>query len=344
MICDLKISQDQLQKAVLMGIISHEQSVEIWRLLEQETISTPKFCFVHMLYYFGGLLSIGAVTFFIGLVWETFKGYGLFMISFWLFIIGLYATHILNRKKMIIPAGIMAAFSLVLVPLMIYNLQYALHLAPGQFAGYEKINSLVSAHWVPIEFATLIAGIILFYFYRFNFILLPVSVILWYLSMDLYPMIFKLKLFTFIDQSWFTMLFGLIQLLILIRLDYIMEAKHADKIFWLYLAATITFWGGLSALGWSYNHLGHFIYFLINILMLVVSIILQRRIFAIFAVIGIFGYLSYLSQNSLILPLILILTGFLIIYLATKWSNIENKFIQLYNRYLPRRFRGKLSL
>lgn len=339
MIPDLKINQSLLKKAVDIGIISSEQSDKLWQLFEKEVQNTPQFRIGHVLYYLGGLLSIGAVTFLMGLVWDKLKGLPLLSICAILFIVGLKLTNIFKSKKLIIPSGILASFSLVLVPLMVYNIQYILHMAPDQYSNYENVNYLICARWVPMELVTLIIGVVLFYFYRFNFILLPISVILWYLSMDLYQVIFKLKIFTFTNSSWFSLIFGLIELIFLIKWDYKIESKDSDQTFWLYIAATLTFWGGLSGLNSNYHVLGHFIYLAINLIMLIISVLLQRRIFAVCATVGIFWYLLDITENSIVLPFILIFIGFFIIYAATKWSKIEDSFIKRYNRLLPKRFR-----
>lgn len=343
MVIDLKINQKQLKKAVDEKIITNEQAVMIWQFLEKNNKDVPQLSSGHVLYYFGGLLSIGAVTLLIGLAWDVLKGLPLLVISIFLFLLGLRMTHIFNKKNLVIPAGIMAAFSLVLVPLITYNIQYILHIAPHQIINYVNFNYLIRAYWLPMEIATLIVGIVLFYIYRFNFILFPVSVILWYMSMDLYQMIFKLNVLIPLTASWFSLIFGLIELIAIICWDYMADIKSSDRLFWLYISATITFWGGLCAININYHYTGHFVFLLVNLLMLLTSIILQRKIFAICASIGIFWYFSDLAASSYILPFILICAGIIIIYLATKWSKVEAKFTARYNQYLPKRYRNSLT-
>ncbi len=337
---DLKINLKQLKNAAAEKIITEEQALILWQFLEQKNQDVPQFRAGHVLYYFGGFLSIGAATLWIGNAWDVLKGFPLLIISTFLFLASLIFTHIFKQKNLIIPAGIITAFSLCLVPLITYNIQYIMHIAPSQLINYENFNYLIRAYWLPMEITTLIAGGILFYIYRFNFILFPISIILWYVSMDLYQVIFKLKILGFINAAWFSLVFGLVELIIIICYDYVIDTKNQDRLFWPYIAATLTFWSGLCAINSSYQHIGHFFFLLINLLMLLISVILQRKIFAICATIGIFWYFGNLVTNSYILPFLLIIAGFIIIYLATRWSKVEAKFMTKYNKLLPRRYRS----
>ena len=118
------------------------------------------------------------------------------------------------------------------------------------------------------------------------------------------------------------------------------DEKLAQKLFWLFLFALITFWGGLSAINDSFHTLGHTIYLLINLFLLVIAVILQRRFFAILGAIGVFWYVADLSPNSIWFSLILVATGFLIMLVAYYWSKIEGKLVNNYRGLLPERLRA----
>ena len=251
----------------------------------------------------------------------------------------LLVTNFTYKKSLPIPAGIMATISLVCVPLVVYNLQRVLNLLPDQLTYYEQYHYLVNFYWLPMEFATLGVGVLLYYFYRFGFILFPISITVWYMSMDIYQLLFHFHEFEFINRAWFSLVFGGIELIILIVIDYKINQASSEKLFWLFLFALITFWCGLSFVNDSLPPLGHVLYLFINVILLFISALLKRRIFAIFGAIGVFWYIADLSAKSIWFTLIFIIVGLLIMLVAFYWSKLENKILQSCGRLLPKRFR-----
>lgn len=335
-----KAIEDVLNNAVVSGVVEELQAKKLLELFIADNGYIAKFKFTHLLYYLGGLLAISALTIFIGSNWDNMEGVPLLLISLFLFTGSLLLTNIAFHKGQFIPAGIMAAIALINVPLLVYNVQLLMHLLPQNSSHYKEYHYLVKAAWLPMEFATLLTGIVLFYRYRLGFILFPISITLWYLSMDLFHILSGLSAFDFIARAWFSMFFGGIELIILIYIDYKADEKLAQKLFWLFLFALITFWGGLSAINDSSHILGHTIYLLINLFLLVIAVILQRRFFAILGAIGVFWYVADLSPNSIWFSLILVATGFLIMLVAYYWSKIEGKLVNNYRGLLPERLRA----
>ena len=77
----MQIRQQQLHQAVSRGLISGAQAEALWAMLAEDSQHTPTFRASHVLYYFGGLLAIGAMTLFMNLGWERFGGWGLFFLA-----------------------------------------------------------------------------------------------------------------------------------------------------------------------------------------------------------------------------------------------------------------------
>ena len=73
----VKVTWDSLQDAVREGILSSEQAEALYHHLERQPGSGPAFSFTNILYYFGGLTAIGAMTLFMNLGWEQFGGWGI---------------------------------------------------------------------------------------------------------------------------------------------------------------------------------------------------------------------------------------------------------------------------
>ena len=93
-------------------------------------------------------------------------------------------------------------------------------------------------------YGTLAAGAVLLWRYRFPFMLMPIAVTLWYMSMDLVPFLFG------DGRDWeirkfISLWFGLAMVLLAFWVD--VRSRHSkDYAFWLYLFGVLTFWGGFK--------------------------------------------------------------------------------------------------
>lgn len=337
----MQIDHEDLEAATEKGIISHDQATELWRFWQTERIAVPSFRFTHVLYYFGGLIAISSITLFVTQAWDTLRGWTLFVIACLFFFLGIALTQLFLRKRLTIPAGIMATFSLCIVPLAVYNLQVALGYFPNLNYDYTDYHFLVQWYWYPMEIATLIVGLILLYIYRFPFLVFPIAVTLWYMSMDLVPLIFGMTRYTWDDRTVFSMLFGFVFILFAIYVDLHRNSKNKDYAFWLYLFGVMTFWGGLTSHS-STGELGAFVYCMINVVMIFLSVYFNRRVFAVFGAIGVVIYLSHLAYNvfrdSLFFPIILAFIGILIIIAATQWAKVEDEINKKFEPFIPKAF------
>src|SRR5712691_4007674 len=183
----MNIQRHQIQAAVKQGLINAEQGERLWAFLSEQRRDAPSFSFTHILYYLGGLIAIGAMTLFMNLGWENFGGWGIFFISLAYAGVGLWlADYFIERKRLPIPGGIMATFVVALTPLAIYGLQNAL----GWWSGahpYRDYHYIIDWNWIMMELATLAVGAVMLWRYRMPFLVMPVAVTLWYMSMDLAP-------------------------------------------------------------------------------------------------------------------------------------------------------------
>ncbi len=240
----MNIDKKDLAAAVKAGIINNDQASHLWSFCESRHQHVPTFRFSHMLYYLGGMIAISAVTLFITNAWDKLRGANLLMLSLFLLLLGLSLTQSLIKSRALIPAGIMAAFSLVLVPLAVYNLQIMLGYFPASPFRYSDFNYFINWCWVLMEISTIIAGCFMLYLYRTPFLLFPMSVVLWYMSMDLYPFLFSnpADIFNSADyRANFSIIFGIFMLLGAITVDLKIDSKK-DYSFWLYIFGVMTFW------------------------------------------------------------------------------------------------------
>ena len=241
----MHILPNDLKQASQRGLITAEQAQQLWDFLQTKGENTPQFRFSHLLYYLGGMLAIAAVTLLLTQAWDSLRGVPLFTLSTALFCLGIALTHYFLAKKLAIPAGIMSTFSLALIPLAIYNLQIYAGWLPDHAYHYTDFHEWISWYWVPMELLTLGAGIIMLYVYRFSFLLFLISVMLWYLSMDLYSLLLHLEYDAW--RSSFSMAFGLCVLAGAVYVDFKANTEEPDYAYWLYIFGVLIFWGGTAA-------------------------------------------------------------------------------------------------
>ena len=77
----MKIAKKDLEWAASKGVIDDSQAAALWQALSDRTADHAKFDLIHVAYYFGVLLVIGAMGWFLGTKWEVFGGAGIFAIS-----------------------------------------------------------------------------------------------------------------------------------------------------------------------------------------------------------------------------------------------------------------------
>ncbi|MDN7125344.1 DUF2157 domain-containing protein [Pseudidiomarina sp. 1APP75-32.1] len=339
----MDVTKKKLAEAADKNIISNQQAERLYEFLAAQSQDVPRFSFTHVLYYLGGLIAIGAMTVFMNLGWESFGGPGIVAISIVYAVIGLKVTNSFAAKNLVIPAGICAAFVVCLTPLAIYGFQQWLGVWPDESV-YRDYHRYIKWHWLYMELGTLAVGIIIAWKYKYPFLIMPIAVTLWYMTMDITAMI------SGGDVSWeLRKLVSLFSGLLMIGLAFwvdIRSHKKADYAFWIYIFGVLAFWGGLS-LQSSDSELSKFIYFCINLLMIGVGVLLVRRVFVVFGAIGSACYLGYLAfdvfEDSWLFPIALTVVGLGIIYLGILWQKHEKTITQKSRSLLPAPLREMLE-
>lgn len=184
-----------------------------------------------------------------------------------------------------------------------------------------------------MEVGTILAGLVALRFVRFPFLTFPVAFALWFMSMDLTPLIYGRSDFTWNQRLWVSLWFGLAFLAVSFLVD---RRTRDDYAFWGYLFGTLAFWGGLSLME-SQSEVSKLLYCLINIVLMLISVLLDRRVFIVFGALGVFGYLGHLAytvfKDSLLFPFALSALGLAIIWLGIYYqrhrTRIEGAIVAL---------------
>ncbi len=339
----MKISRNQLGKAAEEGLLSAEQADALFDFLQSQPDPAPVFNFTNILYYFGGLVAIGAMTLFMNLGWEEFGGWGILSISIAYACIGLFLTGKFQRAGHAIPAGICATFVVAITPLAIYGFQQGMGWWPDATT-YHEYHEYIKWHWIYLEFGTLITGAVMAWVYRYPFLVMPVAVTLWYMSMDMAAMLTGGEA-DYEFRAFVSMWFGLLTLCIAFWVD-IRSRKSADYAFWLYIFGVIAFWCGLS-LQHSDSELSKLIYFCINMGLIGIGAVLVRRVFVVFGVLGCAVYFEHLAstifEDSWLFPIALTVIGLAIMYLGIIWQRHEAAITRNIRRVLPVELQELLS-
>lgn len=341
----MELKRSLLDQAANREIITREQADQLWALFSEQGEQTPSFRFTHILYYFGGLIAIGAMSLFMTLSWESFGGWGLLMIALAYAGAGLWLTEFfLHRRGLSIPAGITATFVVVLTPLAVFGFQAGMGWWSGDHE-YRDYHRYIDWSWLFMELATLASGAVMLWRYRLPFLVMPVAVTLWYMSMDLAPFLVGEAYVSWELRKLVSLWFGLLIALLAFWVD-VRNQSSRDFAFWLYIFGVTAFWGGLSLMG-SDSEWSKLLYCLINIAMILTGAILARRVFVVFGGLGVAGYLGHLAyevfENSLLFPVALTFIGLAIVWLGIVWQRHEQRVSEQLRRLLPEPLRELIA-
>ena len=354
----LKIERRHLADAAGAEIIAPAQADRLWIYLVEELAAgsaaadpAPRFTFTHVLYYLGGMLAIGAMSLFMTQGWERFGGRGIFFIALLYGGVAFKLANVFEARGLAIPSGITATLIVVLIPLAVWGLQQGLGLWPsGGASSYRAYHYLIDWRWLLLEFATLIGAMLMLYRYRAPFLLLPVAVTLWYMSMDVAAMLIYANEDGWSQagwefRQWFSVAFGLIMVLVAFFVDLRSRATK-DYAFWLYLFGLLAFWCALSSM--SSNQLaGKLVYLAINLALVCTGAILVRRTFTVFGAIGIAMVLADISwrffKHSWLFPIMLTLIGLAIVFAGVWFSRNETRLSTRLQSLLPADLRELLA-
>jgi hypothetical protein len=313
------VARDDIDRAVAAGVLQADQADALWRFLgakaAPEPAVRPRFDLVHLLWYAGALIVIGAMGLFTTLAFAQLGGAALAVTAVIYAVILALAGDRLWRRGLPIPGGLLLTIAVTMAPMFVYGVQEALGWldVPSDYRDIYGFCRVVRGGSVPLELATIAAGLVALRFYRFPFLIAPVAIALWLLSMDVAPWFLGDASPTWRLRRLVSLWFGLGMIVVAWTVDV---RSRGGLAFWLHLFGLLAFWGGLTAME-SDSELAKALYCLINVGLIGLGLFLQRRAYVLFGGLGVAIYLHHLAervfQDSLLYPFALSMIGLALI-------------------------------
>jgi len=330
----MPISQRELQELVTAGVIDAGTAERIAAHFERAGAEPPRFDLTHTAYYLGALVVMSALGWFMNEAWARYGGWVLTLIAVAYAVAFAVAGESLWRKPGLRqPGGLLFTLAVWMTPLAVFGIQYALGWWPREArASYQEYYPQISGSWVVMEAATIVAASVALKLRPFPFLTFPLAFALWFLSLDVAALLIGSHgLVAFEQKQLITLLFGATVLGVTYLLDHRTDQDYA---FWLYLFGLVAFWGALT-----YDGVGSVSYCLINLGLMLVAVLLQRKTFMVFGAIGVYSYLGHLAfdvfRNSLLFPAALTALGIAIIAAGVWYRSREAAVEETLLRILP---------
>lgn len=332
----LKIDSSDLSRAVQAGVLQPGQDHALLDFLRHAPQSRPSFQLSHVAYYFGALLIIGAMGWLMTEAWMSIGDTALLVISGAYLLLFLLGGRSLWQRGQSIPGGLLAAVAVSLTPLVMFAAQGVFAFWPTGDAQTDYVDyyRYVQGGWLMMEVATIVVGLLVLRIMPFPFIVMPMAVALWFMSMDLSELLHG-EYLDWEKRREVSLWFGLLILLGSLVVD---GRSKQDFAFWGYLAGLTAFWGSLSLMD-SGSEFGKLFYCLINLGLIGFAVLLRRPLFMVFGAIGVAAYLGYLAhdvfQDSLLFPVVVSLIGLGVIGLGLLYQKRREAMTSALRRHMP---------
>ncbi|MBV8443538.1 MAG: hypothetical protein JO312_23775 [Hyphomicrobiales bacterium] len=304
----MMLDESDLDAAVEAGLLDPAMRAKLVAFAadRRRTASSPsaaptaKFDPIHVLYYAGALLVMGAMGLFATSAFDKLGGWALAGIA------AAYAAGFLSlggflwsRPGTRMPGGLCVAIAVSMAPLAIYGVQDALNLwAADKPKGYEDFYPLINGSWVYMELGAVVAAALALWRFPFPFILLIAAFALWFLSMDLAALLMHEHMPDWDSDLELRRTVSEIIGIVMIAVAWTLDLKFAalgDFGFWLHVFGAMTLWGGITA--GEGDEFSKAVYCVFNIAFIAFGLFLGRRVYVVFGAIGVVIYLGHLAHD-----------------------------------------------
>lgn len=336
----MKITWRDLDSAIEANVLDPEVGENLWSWLESRQ---PKSSLgLNVLAYFGALVIISSLTWFVTRAFSEANP-AILLVTGFTYSVGFSAVGLILKKRLSsqVPSMLLLTIAVFMVPLTVYALQRVLGLASIENLGsYHDFYTWVNKGWFIMELTTIIVSTIYLIAFKFEFLTFPLAFVLWFLSMDITPLLFGPD-FNWDNRKQVSIVFGLGMIAISYVLDLI--RKERDYSFWLYLFGLLAFWCAISFSSTDQLIL-KFLYCGMNLVLIGVAVLFLRPVFLVFGSVGVFMFLYDITNNvfrdSLLFPIYLSLVGVAILVCAILLIKNQKRIDSLLINALPEQIKA----
>ncbi|HEY9787016.1 MAG TPA: hypothetical protein V6D17_16610 [Candidatus Obscuribacterales bacterium] len=299
----LRVTRDDLDWAAGEGVITPKQSQDLWNALTARHANRPQFDLAHLFWYAGAVVVLIAMGWFVTQVADLFGWGGVLVTTLLYGGVFLFAgARLWFKENLTVPGGLLVTLSVTMAPVATHALALAI--------GYPDSVLDSAGYQLVLESVTIVGALAALRFFKFPFLTAPIFLSLWLMSVTVVEVLFKGSVFSLWNTHlWVTLAFGAFMMVVAFILD---GRTRGDYSFWGYLFGATAFWFSLTLMD-SGSEFGKLVYCGINVVLMLVSVLLARRIFLIYGALGVLGYIFHLAYtlfaDSLLFPFMLTIVG-----------------------------------
>jgi hypothetical protein len=335
-----------LRAALDAGVIDQAAFDRLLLYLGERRSSAPRaarFDFVHVLWYLGALIVLGAMGLFSTTAFGLWGANSLIATSvIYAAVFTAAGAWLWRRRGLHTPGGLLITCAVGMAPLLIFGLQSVAGHEPEPMRNYHDFYVWIRSSFLPMELGTIFAALFALIFFPFPFLVMIIAFALWFMSMDVTPWLLQTREFTSDQRTNVSMLFGALMLAVAWLVD-LRRWKSGDFAYWLHLFGLMTFWGGLTAQH-SGGEFGKAVYCVVNLGLVFLGLLLMRRAYAVFGGIGLTLYLGHLAwdvfRDSILFPFALSGVGVSVIGAGLLFHRYGHKLERLLSEMTPAFLRG----
>lgn len=353
------ISRNKLEEACLKGIISEEQAENLLKFFTENNLNTEerqKFNIETVLYYGGSIIALGAMAYYMhDLVTSSTYGF-ILLLSIIYSLVFYFAANYMWKKENKTPAGllyILFMFSVSYIVLVITKMT-GVYPKFSEAHNYTDFFAASKPALYTIFSLTLIASIVLIKKRPLSILTLPVIASLYSICYLFIPDIFdKLIVKHHHGELYYGILFSCILIASAFKNDKLYSIDYSK---WMYITGSLMLYFCITDLSYMFlnidghDYINRIILLIFNVIFILLSILLRRKIFLLLGGIGFFGYmvsleislLTSVKADSLIQISFIIISGLLAVFAGNFYNRNIEKIEAAAEKLIPAKFRKNL--
>lgn len=318
----MQIEREDLDEAAARQIVDPAQATALWRFFGERHPARARFTGLNVAYYFGALVVIAAMGWLLTLGFQKMGPWAVCLIAATYAILFIFfGAKLWESAELKIPGGLLYTMAVCMTPLAIWGLEKGTGFWPDRDPGdYRDFFPYIRSSWIWMEAGTVLAALVALRKVKFSFLVAPAAIALWFMSMDFAAYLAGNQQWQLALAQRVSIIFGLAMLFVAYMVDH---RTREDFAFWLYLFGMTALWGALTSMNGN-SEWRRFLYCLLNLGFIVLSVLVRRRVFLLYGAIGVNAYLVRLAyqvfQDSMLFPFALTLFGLSVIAVTVKYQ------------------------